>query len=111
MPDGQCTITIDSNDSVSGSPDEATPDANNNLVFTLVDNSGHGWCFADTNPIIIANPQNFTVTRNSGSQLTVTDSGLDRANIPTHKYTMRFTRPGRPNPMIWDPTIRDRVTN
>ncbi|MBX7528053.1 hypothetical protein [Qipengyuania vesicularis] len=109
MTDGACTITIDANDDVSASPDPVTPDTSNNIVFTLQDNSGHGWVFDEDRPIIITNPTDFTITRTSGSELQVYDSEQDRGRIPEHKYQLRFTRAGQQNPMVWDPVIRDRV--
>lgn len=110
MPDGYVTINIDENNNVTATPDEAKPDENNNIVFTLVDDSiGNNWVFNETNPITIANPANFTVRRVANGELHVYDSGEDKARIPTHKYTLHFT--GNSNRVLnFDPMIRDRGT-
>lgn len=112
--DGHVMCNINFDDSVTLTPQEATPDANNNIVITLVDDSnGMGWVFAD-DPITIRNDADFTVTRNANGQITVNDNENDsrgRGNNPmTHKYTLHFvstTHSGQTKD--YDPTIKDRV--
>lgn len=109
-PDGQATCTITGQTAVI-SPEEVTPDANDDVVFTLDASRAGAWRFADE-PITIVEDEDFTVTRLSDTQIRVHDNENDSRGKPsakTHKYTLHFvTFDGRTH-MDVDPTIKDRV--
>lgn len=113
MPEGQVLIEIDFNNKVIATPEDVTPDASNNIEFTLVDDSnGYGWVFDERNPITIVNPADFTVTRVANGLLRVYDNendSSDRSKPPkTHKYTLNFSSTTRQARLSFDPKIIDR---
>lgn len=103
-------IQIGWENQVTLQPDPAVPDADNNIVFTMVDDSnGMGWVFDQNNPITIANPKDFTVDWIANGQIKVNDNESDRNRIPEHKYTLHFVSTQHQGRRLnFDPIIRDR---
>jgi len=107
---GSCTVTVDDQRNISYSCDPVEPDANNNIVFYL-QSSGptKTWNFNPSDPINIANPQNFNWSLASPTQLNVTDTSQDEKTIPTHNYTLKIQSQSGEQ-AEFDPIIKDRTT-
>ena len=106
---GSVTITIDDNKNKTYDPDDVTPDANNQIVMTLVSSGTKQWVFKD-NPITINNGADFTWTpaNGGGTTLTVTDSEADKGRNPSHNYTVHVKN-NAGEEMDIDPRILDRT--
>lgn len=104
---GSVTVTIDDNKNKSYDPDEVTPDANNNIVITLVSSGTKQWVFKD-NPITINNGADFTPTLQSPTVLNVYDNEDDQHTIPTHNYTCHVKNNAGES-LDFDPVIKDRT--
>lgn len=105
---GAVTITIDDKKKKSYSADVVTPDANNQIVMTLVSSGSKSWVFKDP-PITINNPADFSWTPEDGggTVLTVTDSNADKSRVPQHNYTVHV-KSNDGDELDIDPKIVDR---
>lgn len=104
---GAVTVTIDDRKNKSYDPDEVTPDANNNVVITLVSSGSKQWTFKP-NPITITNNADFSWTLESDDTvLNVVDDEADRHQIPQHNYTCHVHNNAGES-MSFDPVIKDR---
>lgn len=106
---GAVTVTVNDQRQFSYSVDPVEPDVNGNISFYLQSSGSKQWAFVANNPINIANPQNFSWTLNSPTQLNITDTSADRATTPQHQYTLNVQTPNGETLEI-DPTIKDRNT-
>ena len=61
---------------------------NGNISFMLQSTGSKVWNFNSGNPINIANPNDFSWTLVSPTQLNVTDTSADEATVPQHNYTV-----------------------
>lgn len=108
--EGVGTVTVSVNDQrqVTCNPDTVEPDVNGNLSFMLQSTGSKTWNFQANNPINIANPNNFSWTLVSPTQLNVTDTSADRATIPQHNYTVMLQSQDGDH-ASFDPVIKDRT--
>lgn len=106
---GAVTVTVNDQRQFSYSVDPVQPDVNGNVSFYLQSSGSKQWSFVPNNPINIANPQNFSWTLNTPTQLNITDTSADRATVPTHQYTL-MVQSQNGDTLEIDPTIRDRTT-
>lgn len=104
---GGVTITVNDQRQFSYSCDPVEPDVNGNISFFLQSSGSKQWSFMSNNPINIANPQNFSWTLNTPTQLNVTDTSADKGTIPQHQYTLNVQSQNGEELEI-DPTIKDR---
>ena len=108
MPDGSCTISVNDQHQVSCNPDPVEPDVNGNISFMLQSTGSKVWNFNPTNPINIANPNDFSWTLVSSTQLNVTDTSADESTIPQHNYTVMIQSQNG-DETSFDPVIKDRT--
>jgi hypothetical protein len=107
---GSCTITVNDQRNISYSCDPVEPDANNNISFTLQSTGPtKTWSFNPNNPINIANPNDFSWSLASPTQLNVTDTSADEKTIPQHNYTIMIQSQSGEQ-AEFDPIIKDRTT-
>lgn len=105
---GTVTVSVDDQRNITYSADPVEPDANNNIVFTLVSTGPTKvWTFKE-DPINISNPHDFSWTLQSSTQLNVTDTSADEATIPQHNYTLKI-KDQNGNQFDFDPVIKDRT--
>ena len=106
---GAVTITVNDQRQISYSSDDVEPDQNGNILFTLESTGPNKvWSFNPNDPINIANPQNFTTSLLSSTQLSVNDTSADRATIPQHNYTIKIQSQDG-DELDFDPIIKDRT--
>lgn len=109
---GSVTITVNDQRQITYDPTEVTPDVDNNISMFLVSaGPNKSWEFmntAETKPITIVNPNDFSWTLlENKTQLNVTDNEDDRDQIPTHAYTVHVVSSDGDR-LDFDPIIRDR---
>ena len=105
---GTVTVTLDDNGNYTLSSEDVTPDASDNVIFTMVSTGPNkSWKF-DNPPIAIVNDADFTIAPPNGgtTRLVVRDSEADKATIPDHEYTL-YAVCGTDKVAI-DPRIIDR---
>lgn len=111
MPDnpgvGCVTLTVNDQMQVTPSVDPIIPDVNNNISFMLASSGTKQWSFNPNNPITIANPTDFSETLVSATQLNVTDTEADKAQNPSHNYTIHV-QSNSGESFDFDPRIQDR---
>lgn len=106
---GTVTVTVNDQRQISYSCDPIEPDVNGNMSFFLASaGPTKTWTFNPNNPINIANPQDFSWTLVSPTQLNVTDTSADEATIPQHNYTLMIQSDSGDD-FSFDPVIQDRT--
>lgn len=105
---GAVTVSVDDQRQITCSPDTVEPDVNGNISFMLQSTGSKVWNFKSDNPINIANPQDFSWTLVSPTQLNITDTSADEATIPQHNYTL-MVQSQDGDQASFDPVIKDRV--
>jgi hypothetical protein len=106
---GSCTISVNDQRQISCTPDTVEPDVNGNVSFMLRSTGTKVWNFNPSNPINIANPQDFSWTLVNSTQLNVTDTSADEATIPQHNYTVMIQSQNGAEQASFDPVIKDRT--
>jgi hypothetical protein len=105
---GAVTVSVNDQRQISCTPDPVEPDVNGNISFMLRSTGSKVWNFNSGNPINISNPQDFSWTLVSPTQLNVTDTSADEATVPQHNYTvMIHSQDG--DEASFDPIIKDRT--
>ena len=105
---GVVTVSVNDQRQITCTPDQAEPDVNGNLCFTLQSTGSTVWNFKPGNPINISNPQDFSWTLVSPTQLNVTDTSADEATVPQHNYTVMLQSQNG-DEAEFDPVIKDRI--
>ena len=105
---GSCTISVNDQHQTTCNPDPVTPNASNDITFTLTSTGSKIWNFNASNPINIANPHDFTATLITPTQLVVTDSSADERTIPQHNYTV-LIQSQNGEEFEYDPVIKDHT--
>lgn len=106
--EGSCTVSVNDQRQISCNPDPVEPDDNGNISFMLQSTGSKVWNFKPGNPINIANPQDFSWTLVSPTQLNVTDTSADEATIPQHNYTVMLQSQNG-DEASFDPVIKDHT--
>ena len=106
---GSVTVTVDDQRQISYSCDPVTPDSNNDITFMLASaGPNKTWTFNSNDPINISNPQDFSYSLASSTQLDVTDTSADEKTVPQHNYTLKIQSQNGDN-FDFDPVIKDRT--
>ena len=106
---GSVTVSVDDQRQISYSCDPVEPDVNGNISFMLQSaGPNKQWSFMASNPINISNPQDFSWTLVSPTQLNVTDTSADESRVPQHNYTLMIQSQSG-DEVEFDPVIKDRT--